>query len=70
MWGSEPSQQWENLCAIIVFWTTGCPPGGYGISFYHDCTPPAICCGVSFVFGLGVYLLVGSSLVLLVLFNS
>ena len=39
MWGSEPSQQWENFFGIIVLQFVGCPLGGYGIWFYRDCTP-------------------------------
>ena len=39
-WGSELSLLWENLCDIIIFPFVGRPPGGYGIWFYHDCTPP------------------------------
>ena len=30
-WGSEPSQQWENFCGIIVLQFVGHPPGRYGI---------------------------------------
>ena len=33
MWGSEPSQQWENFFAIIVLQFLGCPPGRYGFDF-------------------------------------
>ena len=39
MWGSEPSQQWENFFGIIVLQFVGCPLGGYGIWFYRDCAP-------------------------------
>ena len=42
MWGLEPSQQWEKIFGIIVLWFVGHPPGGYGIWFYRDCTPPAV----------------------------
>ena len=30
-WGSEPSQQHENVFGIIVFQSVGHPPSGYGI---------------------------------------
>ena len=50
MWGSEPSQ-WENFFGIIDLQFVGCPSGEYGIRFYRDCAPPAICCGFSIVFG-------------------
>ena len=39
-WGSELSQEWEHFCAIIVLQFAGCPPTGYEIWLYHDCTPP------------------------------
>ena len=42
MWGSEPSQQWENFFSIIVLQFVGCLPRGYGIWFYCDCAPPII----------------------------
>ena len=31
MWGSEPSQQWENFFGIIVLQFVGHPPSRYGI---------------------------------------
>ena len=33
MWGSEPSQQCENLFGIIVLQSVGHPPNGYGFDF-------------------------------------
>ena len=42
MWGSEPSQEWENFFGIIVLQFVGHSPGRYGILFYHDCAPPTI----------------------------
>ena len=41
MWGLESSQQWENFFGIILL-PVGHPPGGYGIWFHCDCTPPTI----------------------------
>ena len=41
-WGSEPWQRWENFLGIIVLQIVGCPPGGYGILFYHVGAPPTI----------------------------
>ena len=54
-WGSEPSQQWESFCGLVVLQFLCCPPGGYGIWFYCDCSPSPVWCGFSFVFGRGVY---------------
>ena len=42
MWGSEPSQQWDNFFAIIVLQSVDCPPGGYGIWFYLEWASPTI----------------------------
>ena len=41
-WGSEPWQQWESFLGIIVLQIVGCPPGVYGILFYHVGAPPTI----------------------------
>ena len=41
-WGSEPSRQWVDFCALIVLLFVSHPPSGYGIWFYRDCTPPTI----------------------------
>ena len=51
MWGSEPSQQWENSFGIIVLQFVGCPLVGYGIWFYRDCTPPTMSLQFLLVFG-------------------
>ena len=39
-WVSEPSLQWVDFCGIMVLQFVSHPPSGYGIWFYHDCTPP------------------------------
>ena len=59
--GSKLSQQWENVCGITVLQFVGHSPGGYGMWFYCDCTPPAF----SFVFGCGISFLLGSTVFLL-----
>ena len=41
-WGSEPSQQCENIFGIIVLQFMGHPPSRYGMWFYCDYTPPTI----------------------------
>ena len=41
-WGSEPWQNFENFFGIIVLQSVGHSPGGYGIWFSCDCTPPPI----------------------------
>ena len=33
MWGSKPSQEWENFFGLIVLQFVGHPPGGYGVWF-------------------------------------
>ena len=53
-WGSEPSQQWENLFGLLVRQFVGHPPSRYGICFYRDFTPPTISLWFLFVFGHGV----------------
>ena len=40
-WCSEPLQHWDN-CGIIFLQFVGHPPSGYGIWFYHDCSPPTV----------------------------
>ena len=58
VWGSEPSQQWENFFGIIVLQFVGNPHGRYEIRFYHDYAPPTtllqflLCLGHR-VFGFG-----------------
>ena len=42
MWGSEPSQQWENFFVIIAFQFVGHPRSRFGIWFYCDYAPPTI----------------------------
>ena len=42
MWGSEPSQQWENFSHIIVLQFMDNAFGSYGIWFYRDCRPLTI----------------------------
>ena len=42
IWGSEPSQQWENFFGVIVLQLVGHSPNGCGIWFYHDCAPPSV----------------------------
>ena len=42
MWGSEPSQQWENFFGFTVLQFVGHPPSRYGIWFYCDFIPPTI----------------------------
>ena len=42
IWGSEPSQQWEDFFGIIILQFVRHAPGGYGIWSYSDCTPPTI----------------------------
>ena len=42
MWGSEPSQQWENFFGIIVLQFVGHPPSGWGVWFYCDGALPTI----------------------------
>ena len=42
LWGSEPSQQWENFFGIIVLQFVRRPPSRYGIWFYSVCPPPTI----------------------------
>ena len=39
---SEPSLEGENLFGAMVLQFVGCPSSGYGIWFYHDCTPLTI----------------------------
>ena len=46
MWGSEPSQEYENFFGIIVLQSVGHPPGGYGISFIVLAPPPTISLGL------------------------
>ena len=41
-WNSELSLPWEHLCNTTVFWFVDCPPSGYRLWFYHDCTPPTV----------------------------
>ena len=69
-WGSEPSQQHENVFGIIVFQSVGHPPSGYGIWFYHDCTPPTVSLRLSLFLDTGYLFLVGSSVLLSMVFNS
>ena len=38
----EPSKQFKNFFGFIVLGSVGHPPSGYGIWFYHDCTPSTI----------------------------
>ena len=42
MWGSKPSQYWENIFVIIVLQFVGHPLGKYEIWFYHGSAPPTI----------------------------
>ena len=42
MWGLGPSQQCTEFFDIIVLQFVGCPPSGYRIWFYSDCTPPTV----------------------------
>ena len=42
MWGSKPSQYWENVFVIIVLQFVGHPLGKYEIWFYHGSAPPTI----------------------------
>ena len=42
MWGSESSQQCGSFFCNTVVQAVGHPPGGYGIWFYCECTPPTI----------------------------
>ena len=39
---SEPSVEWENSFGAMVLQFLGCPSSGYGVWFYHDCTPPTM----------------------------
>ena len=57
MWGSEPSQQWENFFGITVLRFVGHPLDRYGILFYCDFTPSTC---FLFVFGYEVSCLMGS----------
>ena len=41
-WGSEPSLQWVDFCAISVRQSVSHPPSSYGIWFYCDCAPPTV----------------------------
>ena len=41
-WGSEPSLQWVDFCAVSVLQFASHPPSSYGIWFYCDCAPPTI----------------------------
>ena len=65
MWGLETLQQWENFLVLLLSSLWVAHPVSTG--FYFCVIAPLLpsCCGFSFVFGLGVSLLVGSSLVLL-----
>ena len=54
MWGSEPSQQWENFLFIIVLQFMGHPTGGYGFDFIMIVPLLLSCCGFFFVFRCGV----------------
>ena len=42
MWGSKPSQQWENFFGLIVLELVGHPPDGYGVWFCRECAFPAV----------------------------
>ena len=45
-WGWKLSQECENFFGIIVLLSVDHPPGGYGIWFDRDCTPPTILLGL------------------------
>ena len=65
IWGSEPSQQWENFFGITVLQFVGHAPGSYGIWSYPDCTPPTISTVASSLsLDVGYLFLVGSSALL------
>ena len=55
MWGSEPSQQCENLFGIIVLQSVGHPPNGYGFDFIVIAPLLPSHCGFEY----GVYFLGG-----------
>ena len=56
-WGSEPSQQLENFFGIIFLQLVGCPPGGYAILFYHDCSPYHLTVASSLSLDIGFFFL-------------
>ena len=61
MWGSEPSQQWENFFSIIVLQFVGHPTGGYGMLLclcYHLAEASSLSLDMGYLF------LVGSSILL------
>ena len=66
VWGSEPSQQWENFFGIIVLQFVSHPPGGYGIWLLWFCPSYCLTVASSLSLDVGYLFLVGSRVLLLV----
>ena len=69
-WGSEPSQKYENFFGIIVLQSVGHSPGGYGMWFSCDCTPPPILLWLLLcLWTCSIFFLVGSNVLLSKIFQ-
>ena len=55
VWGSEPSQQWENFFGIIVLQFVSHPPGGYGIWLLWFCPSYCLTAASSLSLDVGIF---------------